>query len=123
VPQTGATAFPLSARNSAVAVAHLLRSTNAHHVFISEDLAMQTLYREAAEHLAKDGFTTQAHDVPHFEDVYNDEPAPASEDVRIATFDFDALVVILHSSGTSAFPKPIRISNRRYVGFGTALCE
>jgi acyl-coenzyme A synthetase/AMP-(fatty) acid ligase len=83
---------------------------------------MQTLYREAAEYLSKDGFTTQSHDVPRFEDVYTDEPAPAPENVHIATFDFDALLVILHSSGTSAFPKPIRISNRRFVGFGTAIC-
>jgi acyl-CoA synthetase (AMP-forming)/AMP-acid ligase II len=120
--QTGAASFPISTRNSPLAVAHLLRSTNTRQIFVSEDTTMQSLFNETAKLLAQDGFAVQALDVPQFEDLYNDEAAPASEDVQLWPFDFASLAIILHSSGTSSFPKPIRIPHRQFLSFGAVTC-
>jgi acyl-coenzyme A synthetase/AMP-(fatty) acid ligase len=84
---------------------------------------MQTLFKEAAALLAAECFVVQALAVPHFEDIFNEQDVPTPEDVRLCDANIDDLAVILHSSGTSAFPKPIQITHRRYVAFGTGACE
>jgi acyl-coenzyme A synthetase/AMP-(fatty) acid ligase len=121
--QTGAVSFPISTRNSALAVAHLLRSTNTHQVFVSDDAMMRSLFSETAKQLAQDDFAVQALDIPQFEHLYNNEAAPAPGDVRLWSFNFDSEAVILHSSGTSSFPKPIRILHRGFFSLGSVTCK
>ncbi|KZV64719.1 hypothetical protein PENSPDRAFT_690494 [Peniophora sp. CONT] len=59
-------------------------------------------------------------DLPRFEVLY-DESAPSTSggSARIAPNSPDALSMVLHSSGTSAFPKPIQMTNRNYIAWGT----
>jgi acyl-coenzyme A synthetase/AMP-(fatty) acid ligase len=89
---------------------------------VSDDVPIQSLFNETAKLLAQEGFTVQALEVPQFEDLYNDEATPAPEDVRLWPLDFDSLALILHSSGTSSFPKPIRMPHRQFFSFGAVTC-
>lgn len=82
---------------------------------------MRDLASEAVNFLATDGYLVELLDFPHFEALYG-EAAPTPSDFRIASFSPDATVIILHSSGTSAFPKPIEVTHRTYLAWGTAFC-
>ena len=122
--QTGCTPFPVSTRNSVVAVAHLYRMMDVHQVFVSDDPAMQSLNRQAIEILAKDGYLLEAYPIPQFDDLYSAEVAciPIDE-VRIRPYTADSVAVIFHSSGTSAFPKPIKVLDRNLRAWGVAMCK
>ena len=52
--RAGHVAFPLSTRNSASAVAHLVRTTGLSALFVSRDAGMGRLVEEALEILKKD---------------------------------------------------------------------
>ncbi|KAK7050236.1 acetyl-CoA synthetase-like protein [Favolaschia claudopus] len=104
--RAGYQAFPVSPRNSDVAVAHLLQSTNCSHVFVSKDGGMQKLAGAAATKLATMGKELTILPIPTFADLF----AP-SEPVHslppMPKLSLDAPAVILHSSGSTAFPKTI----------------
>ncbi|KAI0031502.1 acetyl-CoA synthetase-like protein [Vararia minispora EC-137] len=119
--QAGAIPFPISTRNSAIAVAHLVRSTNTHQVFVSDDLSMQSIFKEATELLAKDGFAAQIIAMPQFNGLYNNDAVPEETEIRLWESTHNDTCLILHSSGTSSFPKPIRISHKVLQGFGANL--
>ena len=123
IQQTGAVPFPISTRNSAVAIAHLVRSTDMHQMFVSEDVAMRTLASETTDLLAKNGYLVELLEFPRFEILYDQSaPVPTPEESLIAPLSPKEPAMILHSSGTSAFPKPIRMNNRNYIAWGTSPC-
>ncbi|KAK0492011.1 NRPS-like enzyme [Armillaria luteobubalina] len=108
--RAGYTAFPISTRNSPVAVAHLLERTGCKSLLVSADPAMQDIAR------TQDGIKTVP--MPTFEDLYlkNDsEPLPH---VRP---DLEQLALIVHSSGSTRFPTPIPYTHRFYTMHGIIL--
>ncbi|TFK84744.1 acetyl-CoA synthetase-like protein [Polyporus arcularius HHB13444] len=112
----GDTPFPISTRNSALAVAHLVKQTGIQHLFVSSDPAMQRLAHEAAELRAADGARVQTFQMPTFEDLYlKDEGV----DFEVQKRGLDEIVMIMHSSGSTAFPKPIPLTNRRVLEWAT----
>lgn len=124
IEQTGAVPFPISTRNSAVATAHLIRTTGVRQVFVSDDAAMHTLASGALDLLAKDGYGIEFLDLPHYEVLYGTSvPSPPLSESRIAPLSLDALTLILHSSGTSAFPKPVQLDGRNYLNWGVTYCQ
>ncbi|KAH7912516.1 hypothetical protein BJ138DRAFT_785575 [Hygrophoropsis aurantiaca] len=111
----GLSPFPISTRNSAAGVAHLLKATGVQKLFVSKDPAMQRLSKEAIEALAKEGYSVETISMPQFSDLYTQgEPEP----VVLRTIGLDATAIIMHSSGSTAFPKPIRMSNRNFIRWG-----
>ncbi|KAJ7468444.1 male sterility protein-domain-containing protein [Mycena latifolia] len=95
--RAGYQAFPVSPRNSDVAIAHLLRSTNCTHLFVSADAAMQNLVRAASIKLEEE---LKMMRMPTFDDLFAllnplELPPPMQ---KISS---DAPAVILHSSGIS----------------------
>ncbi|KAI0743094.1 acetyl-CoA synthetase-like protein [Daedaleopsis nitida] len=112
----GCTPFPISARNSPAAVAHLVRATAVHALFVSGDAAMQRLALEAQAELARDGYAVRLLPLPELRDVYNDaEEGDAVGAVKMGRVDGDQTALIIHSSGSTSFPKPIRISHRNFA--------
>ena len=100
VMHAGYVVFPISTRNNAAAVAHLLAQTRAQHIYISSDPAMQALAHEAAVLLeAERGVLVHPLSMPSFEDLYT--PFDSSfEPVQLPkTYDRDAPALIFHSSG------------------------
>ncbi|OSD00720.1 acetyl-CoA synthetase-like protein [Trametes coccinea BRFM310] len=113
----GLTPFPISTRNSAIAVAHLVSKTGVRQMFVSSDPAMQRLAQEAIEMLKKDGRELELLPMPTFEDMYG--PGGDDELVPMGKVSPDKTCLILHSSGSTAFPKPIRFLDKNFRKWGT----
>ncbi|KAI0629575.1 acetyl-CoA synthetase-like protein [Trametes polyzona] len=117
----GYTAFPLSTTDNAEAVAHLLEVEGVTRLFVSEDAEMQAVALEAKELLNEKGIVLEllpmvvpeeyASATPHderwkeFGRVVDDEPA-----------------LILHSTGSTGFPKPITMTGRALVNAANVAC-
>jgi acyl-coenzyme A synthetase/AMP-(fatty) acid ligase len=84
---------------------------------------MQSLIHDAVEILTKDGFSVTILSMPKFEEIYDNSDAPLPEDVHIRPFLYEEPALILHSSGTSAFPKPIWTTNKTLINFSVNLCK
>ncbi|KAJ8094466.1 hypothetical protein PM082_010900 [Marasmius tenuissimus] len=116
-------AFPISPRNSAAAVAHLLGSVGVDHVLVGHETAMQDLIRESLTKF-KEGFP--AHPAPTYSPIFafNEIFLPSFE--QALTLKPDELpltlqphdnIMYLHSSGSTAFPKPIPMTNKKMIQF------
>ncbi|KAI5121945.1 hypothetical protein M0805_002017 [Coniferiporia weirii] len=115
VMRTGWTLFPISTRNSAPAVAALLSQTKASHLFVSAEPSTQSLANAALNQL--DSATAiKKLKMPVFEDLFPTEGRdPSFRPEPLADVDMDALALILHSSGTTAFPKPIYFTQKSLI--------
>ncbi|TFY70598.1 hypothetical protein EVG20_g2397, partial [Dentipellis fragilis] len=111
--------FPISPRNSAAAVAHLVKATGLKHMLVSPDISMQRLSEEVAESLAKDNTEFDVLPMVDFEELFpsDDQEAPIL-DAPVRQFGAEEVALILHSSGSTAFPKPIRIRAKTFVQWG-----
>ncbi|THV08177.1 acetyl-CoA synthetase-like protein [Dendrothele bispora CBS 962.96] len=112
--------FPISPRNSPKAVAHLINQVGVSHVLLGYDQNMQQLMERAAEFLKEDfGYTKEkipsTSMIPVFEDLYLSETQDDGkervkkirEEIPLKTPGPKEYQVYLHSSGSTAFPKPI----------------
>ncbi|KAF8878687.1 hypothetical protein CPB84DRAFT_1793984, partial [Gymnopilus junonius] len=117
IMRAGYVAFPISPRNSPAAVAHLINKVSVKHVFVGREQAMIDLGKEALAILK-----AQHPGIPELEF----SPAPVFEELYVDNLnDFDDfpyekrgpddIVVYLHSSGSTAFPKPIAWTNHRFA--------
>ncbi|KAI0265422.1 acetyl-CoA synthetase-like protein [Gloeopeniophorella convolvens] len=115
--RAGFAVFPISPRNSPEAIAHLLKKTGTAHLLVGGEPMLQRLAAASLDLLREEGlpdipFST----MPQFEDIYPEGPS-GSEFKRYpkVKFDLDAPSLILHSSGSTAFPKPVIWSHRHLV--------
>ncbi|KAF5370381.1 hypothetical protein D9758_006891 [Tetrapyrgos nigripes] len=120
VIRAGFVAFPISTRNSPESVDHLLKVSGARHLYVSADPAMQTLASKALSRSTTTGIKT--HPTFTFEDLYD----ASSREVRAKNTELlpDLVIrnmeepcVILHSSGTTSFPKAIVYSHSHLLQF------
>lgn len=103
----GCQAFPISPRNSDVAVAHLLKSTGSKYLYVSSDHAMQKLALAASQVLeGLGGITILA--MPTFERLFEQDPVDDSPTLN-AKVDPTTPALILHSSGL-CFTHTLRIT-------------
>ncbi|KAI0753486.1 acetyl-CoA synthetase-like protein [Daedaleopsis nitida] len=115
----GYIAFPLSPRNNPIVTAHLLDVTHTTRIFVSDDAAMQSVAKGAIDILAKKGITVDMFAMPQPHNY-----AQASEERQRLPVDVgeDDVTIILHSSGTTALPKPIPITRRGLVNLSNIPC-
>ncbi|KAF9465935.1 hypothetical protein BDZ94DRAFT_1296127 [Collybia nuda] len=119
--RAGYQAFPISTRNSAVAIAHLLRQVNSKYVFVSNGAAIQRLVSTVcAQPLVGGvpGVNLHLLPIPSFVSLFE-----MSGDMFVPLAPMEhppdlAPALILHSSGTSAFPKPVRFTHRTLIQWG-----
>ncbi|KAJ6472708.1 hypothetical protein C8R47DRAFT_1295530, partial [Mycena vitilis] len=113
-------AFPISPRNSPAAIAHLIRKAEVKHLLIGHEAAMSDLANNAIRILKEEYPVAVVPDVslvPLFDELF----LPASrnrispEDLPYENMGSDAIACIMHSSGSTAFPKPIYWSNHRTI--------
>ncbi|TFY82198.1 hypothetical protein EWM64_g1812 [Hericium alpestre] len=118
VMRLGLVVFPISTRNSPAAVAHLLNQTHVLQLMVSPDPSMQRLASEALHLLEKDGIHVETLPMIQFQDVY-DLKVDDKEDetLPIPKPELDATAIIFHSSGSTSFPKPIKMNNRTFIQF------
>ncbi|KAF8074144.1 hypothetical protein FPV67DRAFT_1409809 [Lyophyllum atratum] len=113
--------FPISPRCSTAAVNHLLTSTNVTHMYTSQDESIQRLVSNTRSEFPLADITVLP--MPTFEDFWKDDPLLDIENDAAQTGNVDGPALILHSSGTTAFPKPIVISHRILIQRGYLTCE
>ncbi|KAG7091962.1 hypothetical protein E1B28_008351 [Marasmius oreades] len=117
--------FPISPRNSAGAVAHLLGKVGADHVLVGLEVAMQELLHESLK-LFKAKFESRklpsSSPVFSFEDLFRPDWEDAftlqPNELPLTLVNLHDTVLYLHSSGSTAFPKPIPVTNLRFLQFG-----
>ena len=104
VYRTSHTLFPISTRNSAAAVAHLLQAAAVDHVLLGREPAMRELYAAAVDLLKSAGGAPPSHStMPIFEDLYAGTESADALLPPMAAYDFKETCLILHSSGA---PRP-----------------
>ncbi|EPS94433.1 hypothetical protein FOMPIDRAFT_1038850 [Fomitopsis schrenkii] len=108
-------AFLVSPRNSPLAVAHLINKVGVSHILVSRDQAMQDLVNEALDILTtrygSKQLPTQS-PMLLFEDLF--PPLRSADDYAPPPYvnsGPEARAIILHSSGSTAFPKPMVTTN------------
>lgn len=104
----------LSARLGAKSVRHLLKETGARSILLSkrtERLIAQDV-KDLAEVKMVAPFTTFLHG-----QVLSDSVNGAGQGGRLAVDESDTNILILHSSGTTGLPKPIRLAHRYVLGY------
>ncbi|KAJ8690362.1 hypothetical protein PTI98_011791 [Pleurotus ostreatus] len=114
--RAGFAPFVISARNSPAAVAHLLSTTSARHVIVGSDAALLealdaalNLMQESNPSVVLPGRST----MPTFEEIFVADTA--FELLPPCRPDVNSLALIFHSSGSTAFPKPIGWSHRQLL--------
>ncbi|KAJ6471946.1 hypothetical protein C8R45DRAFT_1013633 [Mycena sanguinolenta] len=110
--------FPISPRNSPSAIAHLLSDVGVEHILIGHEPAMMELATAALTILKNDSPHAPCPDIsyiPLFEDLFLPaaERTILPEDLPYEYKGPDAPACVIHSSGSTAFPKPIYWSNHR----------
>ncbi|KAI0746343.1 acetyl-CoA synthetase-like protein [Daedaleopsis nitida] len=119
--RAGHTAFPISPRNGAAAVAELLRRTRGRYLLVSKDGHASTLAQEALRSVDD----VVAHPMFEFEHLFPSAPGSGdglevSETGLPTTYDLDAAALIIHSSGTTGHPKPVQWTHKGLVSWSTA---
>ncbi|KAI8993761.1 acetyl-CoA synthetase-like protein [Trametes punicea] len=116
----GYTAFPLSPRNSAEVNAHLLEVSGAVQLYVSRDDGMQTLARKAVDILGSKAIEVEL--VPMITPEEYASPSTTTSANQLVDIADDEATVILHSSGTTAFPKTIPITRRGLINLSNIPC-
>jgi acyl-coenzyme A synthetase/AMP-(fatty) acid ligase len=82
---------------------------------------MQALVDDALQLLRlnyKDAVIPEQSPMLFYDELFNcDKPVPAPGDLPLTNTGLTDLVVYFHSSGSTAFPKPIPITNRRFIEY------
>ncbi len=101
IMRAGCIAFPISVRNSDAAVAHLIRSTGAKYMFLSQDPGMQKLAEVALQNLNNEECQDlKMMTMPPFESLYSGSPEPSNFLPSIKNSDLEAQALNMHSSGS-----------------------
>ncbi|KAK0238145.1 hypothetical protein EDD85DRAFT_921521 [Armillaria nabsnona] len=108
--------FPISPRNSTEAVAHLLKMVSVRYVLVSKDPAMQAILKGALDVLrlsADHNVLPSSISFPSFEDLF--AAVPSTDEVPCGRGKLEDVVMYIHSSGSTAFPRAIPFNNRRII--------
>ncbi|KAF9468258.1 acetyl-CoA synthetase-like protein [Collybia nuda] len=105
--RAGLVPFPISPRNSASAVLHLLETSDAHHVLLSEDHVVQKLTTTATANAKFPVFFYHVtKEIKSF--ILNHDHD--TKDSNSTEFLSSESVIIMHSSGSTGFPKTTRLT-------------
>ena len=120
--RSGYTVFPISPRNSPSAVAHLLRKVSVTHIILGEDEAIVDLYSDSLK-ILDDGpaLRIKTSMMLDFENIFQNLHDASPPNLEVA-FDLDCLALIIHSSGTTAFPKPVPYTHYKALQLSCTPC-
>ncbi|KAJ7485527.1 acetyl-CoA synthetase-like protein [Mycena latifolia] len=116
----GLTAFPMSPRNNAEATANLLKNTGALSMFTNTNGPVSDLAKEAVALLSKDGLKLDL--LPMVQCENSTQVLNAAAGKRTQQIEDNDVMLILHSSGTTAFPKPIPITKKGLINLSNIPC-
>ncbi|KAI0058355.1 acetyl-CoA synthetase-like protein [Artomyces pyxidatus] len=110
--------FPISVRNSSVGVAHLVRNSRVTQLLVSPDPAIQRLVAGGISLLEQDGIHVEVFQMIQFADISDEGYDDGEPNTVFPKVTLDDITCIMHSSGSTAFPKIIPISNRTLIQWG-----
>lgn len=121
IMRAGYQAFPISTRNSAVGIAHLVRTTRVKYMFVGETPTNQRLAAATCAQPSIDGpvgsYMT-VHSMPLFDALFLPSDAPFVPLSPMVHPHPKHGGLILHSSGTTSFPKPVYFSQQTLLQWG-----
>ncbi|KAI0073515.1 acetyl-CoA synthetase-like protein [Panus rudis PR-1116 ss-1] len=121
VLRAGYKVFFISPRNSIGAVAHLLAKTNTTHLFVGRDDALRHNAKEAIKSMREsnsDAWIPELFETATFEELYPEKAGLPEGDFQLlppVKQRLEDTAIITHSSGSTAYPKPIRFTHYRYL--------
>ncbi|KDQ13755.1 hypothetical protein BOTBODRAFT_160018 [Botryobasidium botryosum FD-172 SS1] len=122
--RAGYQAFQISPRNSTDAIVHLLAQTGATHLVLGDEPALRDAANASIQALQSNQaeIIPSVFEMPTFSDLYVEDsgdfvPLPAMD-----TPDLDKTAFILHTSGSTAFPKPIPLTHRNLLQTARNFC-
>ncbi|CAL1709603.1 unnamed protein product [Somion occarium] len=124
VARAGLVPFPMSPRNSPEAVVNMMEKTFCHCIIYSPRCI--PLVSAVQNHFENKGIEILIDNVPSLQSVF---PALGSENNNMSTnvttypanndqYNVDDIVIYLHSSGSTGFPKPIPLTHRIFFQWG-----
>ncbi|KZT58735.1 acetyl-CoA synthetase-like protein [Calocera cornea HHB12733] len=135
--RSGFVAFPMSTRNSAPALEHLIRATSCRYIFgsVHTPNAPASVLQETTASVLSHIPPLHLLGVPEYVDLYprlgqqpvspyntNDDPLHAHQSLSVrsypqyANISKDNVVFYLQSSGSTNFPKPIPSTHKSWIG-------
>ena len=121
VMRAGYTVFPISSRNCPAAVAHLLAEMKVSHLFVGNDENMQSLAKSALAMV--DVSKLQVFAMPTHAYMFSSSEGDSCEpELPFERPELTSTALIVHSSGSTAFPKPISISHYQMLTIAANPC-
>jgi acyl-CoA synthetase (AMP-forming)/AMP-acid ligase II len=105
-------AFPMSPRNSSAAICHMLKQVSSHRLIVTAS-SLGPLLENIKKELAVSDYTIDIQELPVFPDIYprftRESASDPFESIEPPSRDafVDGVVLYIHSSGSTGFPKPI----------------
>jgi hypothetical protein len=97
--RAGYPVFPLSTRNSDVAIAHLIAESGVKYLLVSQDAHMQDIARKANSILQSKNVHITVLSIPTYEEICSNEHVDLDALPPLQPIDDDHLLIIAHSSG------------------------
>ncbi|EPQ54835.1 acetyl-CoA synthetase-like protein [Gloeophyllum trabeum ATCC 11539] len=121
VMRAGLTPYPMSNRNSPVAVAHMLQKTSCHRL-ITTSGSLSSLLSGLQTELSSVNYELKIEELPAFHDAFphlGREKAsdPFTPYPRLENSRPEDIICYIHSSGSTGFPKSIPHTNKTLMGW------
>ncbi|KAJ6475669.1 hypothetical protein DFH09DRAFT_446189 [Mycena vulgaris] len=113
--RAGCTVFPLSTRNSDIAIAHLIAESGVKYLLVSQDAHMQEIARKANTILHSKNVHINIVPIPTYEEISTDERSDLDALPPVQTIDDERVIIIAHSSGSTSFPKVIPLTHKYLI--------
>ncbi|KAJ7247862.1 hypothetical protein B0H12DRAFT_1124293 [Mycena haematopus] len=110
--RAGCTVFPISTRNSDVAIAHLIAESNVKYLLVSPDGHMQDLARKANALLHSRNIRIEILPIPTYEEISDTQRSDLAPLPPLRAIEDDRVLVIAHSSGSTSFPKIVPLTHK-----------
>ncbi len=119
----GFTPFPISTRNSVVAIVHLIKSTGTRHLVVSQDAPLQsTADMVCRQFWEADNKLITTIPMPHFGDLFSGKPG-SYERLPPVRPDWSQTALIIHSSGSTRFPSPVYTTHKNVLRSAERPCK
>ncbi|PBK75297.1 NRPS-like enzyme [Armillaria solidipes] len=108
--------FPISIRNPVPAIVHLMKSTGARHLIVSQDTSLQNTVDEVCRQLCEVDVDDKIITIPapHFSDLFYVKPGEYDPLPHVRP-DWSQMALVSHSSGSTRVPSPIYTTHKNIL--------
>lgn len=123
--RAGYAVFPISTRNSPAAVAHLLQKADVAHVLVGHESALQALITDSLALIQGESEKPTISVMLSYENMYPEDTGDEDDFIPLEprTYRPDDPAFLFHSSGSTAFPKPIVWTHYQSVQLSLTPCK